>query len=75
MQGLIWIQTVRHSKRVSERIFEKVNFKKCQQTSRKIMKNYIACKELKKLITVSNLADADKTDFLYKINQFRPNKK
>ena len=39
MSGLIWIQTVLHSDGISERIFEKVDFEKYQQTDRQQKKH------------------------------------
>ena len=39
MSGLIWIQSVGHSDEIPERIFEKADFEKNQQTT-KSMKDF-----------------------------------
>ena len=44
MSGLIWIQTISHSDGIPERIFEKVDFEKNQQTTKKL-ENYPGGKE------------------------------
>ena len=46
MSSLIWIQTVRHSDGIPERIFQKMDFEKIQQTTKKSMKNYTGGKQL-----------------------------